>query len=67
MPLYQYKCRHCDESFERRLRMSQSGEPQACPECGSDETRKLLGSFAVGGSSKSASRPSARPVTSPFT
>lgn len=66
MPYYQYKCRECEESFERRLPMSEASSTQVCPECGSDDTRKQLGAFAVGGS-KPASRPAVRSVPSPFT
>ena len=65
MPMYQYACRACGHDFEKRLRMSQSGETQACPSCGSMETRKRIGSFAVGGAT-AAPRRSGPPPGSPF-
>jgi putative FmdB family regulatory protein len=59
MPRYQYGCETCGEAFEKQLRMSQSGETQACPACGSLETRKRIGAVAV--------RSSGPPASSPFT
>lgn len=65
MPRYEYGCEACGEAFEKQLRMSQSGEPQACPACGSMDTRKRIGAVAVrssGGTVRSVPPPS-----SPFT
>ena len=64
MPMYQYACEECGQEFEKRLRMSQSGETQDCPNCGSIETRKRIGAFAVGGGS--APQRSVSPPSSPF-
>lgn len=66
MPLYQYKCRDCEQSFERRLPMSQSADVQVCPECGSEDTRKQLGAFAVGGSTSTLRSPATESRPSPF-
>lgn len=65
MPMYQYACQQCGHDFEKRLRMSQSGETQACPTCGSMETRKRIGAFAVGGGDSTSQR-SVSPPSSPF-
>jgi putative FmdB family regulatory protein len=65
MPRYQYGCQVCGESFEKELRMSQSGETQICPACGSDQTRKRIGAVAV--TSGGPARQSAPPPRSPFT
>lgn len=67
MPMYTFVCRECEQPFEKKLRMSQSGETQTCPACGSTDTRKSIGAIAIGGSSRSAGRAaSAPPVSSPF-
>jgi putative FmdB family regulatory protein len=52
MPIYEYRCRDCDERFERFV----SGESRiACPECESRRVDRLLSVFAVSnGSSKAA-------------
>jgi putative FmdB family regulatory protein len=65
MPRYQYGCEACGEAFEKQLRMSQSGETQACPACGSLQTRKRIGAVAV--SSSGPARRSVPPPSSPFT
>lgn len=67
MPMYQFACEACGQPFERKLSMSQSGDSQACPQCGSQETRKRLGAVAVSAGATSASRSSAPPPRSPFT
>jgi hypothetical protein len=45
--------------------MSQSGETQLCPACGSDQTRKRIGAVAV--KSSGPARESAPPARRPFT
>ena len=65
MPMYQYACRECGHEFEKRLRMSESGDTQSCPGCGSMETRKRIGAFAVSGGDTAPQR-SVPPPTSPF-
>lgn len=68
MPMYTYVCRDCVQPFERKLRMSQAGDSQACPTCGSMNTRKTIGKVAVGGISRSAAPAiSVPPAGSPFT
>lgn len=47
MPLYDYRCRTCDETFEVRRPMADDG-PVPCPS-GHAETVKLLAFAAVGG------------------
>ncbi|MBI4539787.1 MAG: zinc ribbon domain-containing protein [Gemmatimonadetes bacterium] len=41
MPIYEYRCSSCGTEFERRLRLSEMGEVQACPACGVGADRKL--------------------------
>jgi putative FmdB family regulatory protein len=65
MPRYQYGCHACGEAFEKELRMYQSGDTQLCPFCGSDQTRKRIGTVAV--KSSGPARQSAPPPRSPFT
>lgn len=68
MPMYTFVCRDCEQPFEKKLRMSQSGDPQECPVCGSAETRKSIGAIAIGGTNRSAAPAvSAPPTRSPFT
>jgi putative FmdB family regulatory protein len=55
VPLYEFRCRSCDETFEVRRPMSQAGEPATCP-AGHDDAVRLLSVFAsVGASGASGS------------
>lgn len=48
MPLYDFRCRTCDETFEVRRPMAEADVPVMCPS-GHAETVKLLAFAAVGG------------------
>jgi len=53
MPLFEYKCHDCDQTFEELVSSSEAKPP--CPNCGSEHTGKLLSTFAAStGGSKSA-------------
>lgn len=52
MPIYEYKCRICGEKFEEFV-FSHNEDKIVCPNCGSDDTGRLISSFAPGGSSSS--------------
>jgi putative FmdB family regulatory protein len=54
MPMYQYACTTCGQSFEKKLSMAQADEPQACPDCGSADTRKRPAAIALGGQRRAA-------------
>jgi putative FmdB family regulatory protein len=63
MPLYEFRCRTCDDTFEVRRPMSQASDPATCPQ-GHDDAVRLLSVFANvgGGTTPSASAASPRPV-----
>ena len=61
MPLYEYRCRTCDESFELRRPMAEAGDPAPCSS-GHVDTVRLLSVFASVGSSSSSPAPSAAPA-----
>ncbi len=68
MPMYDFACRECGQVFEKKLRMSQSSDPQTCPGCGSGDTRRhMSSSFAMGGGSNTGLPVAVRPSSSPFT
>ena len=52
MPIYEYRCRACDEEFETIV--SASTVP-ACPGCQSEDLEKQLSVFAVGADKAGAS------------
>lgn len=66
MPMYEFACQACGQPFEKQLRMSQVGEEQICPKCGSHETRRRFGTaVAIGGVQVKTAVPA--PTRSPFT
>ena len=46
MPIYEYNCAKCNNSFEHFARTS-SDHPNKCPECGSRRVKKQLSAFAT--------------------
>lgn len=59
VPLYEFKCRECDDTFEVRRPMSEAGDPATCPQ-GHDGAVRLLSVFASVGAT-SAGAPAAAP------
>ncbi|HEY5662694.1 MAG TPA: zinc ribbon domain-containing protein [Ilumatobacter sp.] len=53
MPLYEYRCRTCDEVFEVHKPMSESATSATCP-TGHDDTVRLLSMFARSGVTSTA-------------
>jgi putative FmdB family regulatory protein len=61
VPLYEYRCRTCDETFEARRPMSQSSDPAECPN-GHVDSRRVLSVFqSVGVGAGSSSSPAPGP------
>lgn len=61
MPLYEFKCKECDDTFEVRRPMSQASDPATCPQ-GHDGAVRLLSVFAsVGGGASAAPAAAPRP------
>jgi putative FmdB family regulatory protein len=59
VPLYEYRCPICDDTFEARRPMAEASDPIDCPQ-GHAGSRRLLSMFAsVGGAGSSAPAPSA--------
>jgi putative FmdB family regulatory protein len=45
MPLYEYRCRECEQEFEVLL-PSASANAATCPTCGAGEPRRLMSVIA---------------------
>ncbi|MFM7488751.1 MAG: FmdB family zinc ribbon protein [Actinomycetota bacterium] len=57
MPLYEFRCRTCESTFEVRRPMSEASDPATCPD-GHPGAVRLLSVFAsVGGGSAPAASP----------
>jgi putative FmdB family regulatory protein len=46
MALYEYKCAECEERFDLMRPMSAADDPAQCPECGSEDSRRVISNFA---------------------
>ena len=44
MPIYEFKCKKCDNRFELLCSMS-GGDGVTCPDCGGGKVTRLLSSF----------------------
>ena len=66
MPLYEYLCEDCGNSFDTLVPFSKADQPQRCPKCGNQHSQRKLSTFAVGGGSAQAPV-STRPANSRFT
>lgn len=45
MPIYEYRCNHCEHRLEILQKISDEPE-KTCPECGTDNLRKLVSAAA---------------------
>jgi putative FmdB family regulatory protein len=46
MPIYEYECNQCGESFEKMVRFSEADLIPVCPKCSGKDTHKKI-SLAV--------------------
>lgn len=56
MPIYEYRCRECENRFEILQRLGQGAEGLECPRCGAQHLEKQFSTFAsnTGESARSA-------------
>ena len=55
MPIYEYRCRECDETFELRRSISEVSESATCS-CG-HQARRVLSVFATAGRASTPAAP----------
>ena len=48
MPIYEFRCKQCDSTFEKLFTSSRQEPPPACPECESSDITQLFSVFGVG-------------------
>jgi len=48
MPIYEYRCRQCQDEFETLVRNARDEEQIECPQCGSTELERVLSLCARG-------------------
>lgn len=47
MPLYEYRCPHCEITFSLLRPFSKADAPAACPQCGGQDTKRAISLFAA--------------------
>ena len=62
MPIYEYRCQHCEERFEQLVLLRAEHPPVICPRCGTKEVRKLLSSFSSVESNRTSSQSNCAPT-----
>lgn len=48
MPIFEYQCQECREIFESLQLSRDREEDTECPHCGSDQTERIVSTFATG-------------------
>ena len=46
MPIYEYRCRDCDNLFQKLQPMSASADGLVCPKCGNPDVERQVSAFA---------------------
>jgi len=46
MPIYEYRCQSCGKKFSALIGMTAEPDSEACPNCGSIQTARLVSRFA---------------------
>ncbi|MCJ7734668.1 MAG: zinc ribbon domain-containing protein [Anaerolineales bacterium] len=68
MPLYEYQCPGCGETFDKLVSFSEADKIPVCPKCGEQNTRKMISAAAmIGGSSSRSTSSTGSAHSSPFT
>ena len=55
MPIYEFRCKKCGETFEALRPIGDTGRKLSCPGCGTKAPEKILSVFAAGGRSAPSS------------
>lgn len=58
MPIFEYRCQICGEKFDKLVRDSTDSSEIRCPKCQSQEVKRLVSLFGMGGAGSFASQES---------
>jgi putative FmdB family regulatory protein len=61
MPLYEYRCQACGDTFETIRGLNDKDEDVECPQCGAKKAEKLMSACTIKGASSSSSTSSCGP------
>ncbi len=57
MPIYEYQCEKCEQHFEEMVPSADTADEVHCPQCGTENVRRLFSLFGVGQNAGSVSAP----------
>ncbi|MFZ8917160.1 MAG: FmdB family zinc ribbon protein [Ilumatobacteraceae bacterium] len=60
MPVYEFRCKTCDVTFDERRSMSAANDPATCPDGHANAVRLLSVFASVGGAVATSSTPAPR-------
>lgn len=61
MPIYEYRCKKCENKFDALQRVGADGKDLNCPRCGEREPERLISVFSSSGTESSVSSASCSP------
>ncbi len=50
MPIYEYRCKKCNDIFSALQKVGAAEKDTRCPKCGSNDVKKLLSAFSCSSS-----------------
>ncbi|MGW8319661.1 MAG: FmdB family zinc ribbon protein [Candidatus Promineifilaceae bacterium] len=59
MPIFEFDCKNCGETFDKLVRSSSAISDVTCPSCSSPQVKKRLSLFSSRGSASSSAASSA--------
>jgi putative FmdB family regulatory protein len=65
MPIYEYRCKKCYETFEVLQKISEDNKGLRCPKCDTGEPERVLSSFCAAGGPRSTTGSGASGHASP--
>jgi putative FmdB family regulatory protein len=66
MPIYEYRCKDCENAFSRLQKIGAGTDDVKCPKCNGKSVERLLSTFASTSSSPDVACPSASTCSSGF-
>ncbi len=66
MPIFEYICQECGESFEKLILFSAASAQATCPHCSSNQTKKKISVFSSSKQNTAGNNSSCGSSSSPF-
>lgn len=47
MPIYEFRCQHCDHRFQKLCSLGEKGENITCPSCKATNPKRVMSGFTL--------------------